>query len=227
MDFDQWEDESRPCWLTIKDLADSKVGDTFDVLMLDRNVLDVAEADLKHACTLAPNVFFQKNHHKLTLVSNDNTLTWKITWHPSVGCDEMTDLVHLYHPDLKTWYPLDEDGNWDITQEFDLIVPEDQHDTWRNKKIHWTDFPETTHVGWRGPVILWENILNMPDINYTPFDFEEYCKNHQSIMHLSIGQELTAEERERFKARNVKVIRNPRRFGDDDYDSADDTEEPL
>lgn len=152
--YTRWEEvDTRPVHATIQTILDIPVGESRAFLCLDRNVLDVAEDNIKAAHSLGldivPTSVFTKNYYiKFTKTGPGITGTYTTAYsldtvdNPEDDTPD-TDLDIEYAPD--NWYPMT-DGVLPAVDE-QCMFPLLGVDT------PWTKFSPDTRVGWRGPMI--------------------------------------------------------------------------
>jgi hypothetical protein len=165
MEMNAFIENCKQYHLTIKDIKEMNIGDTFDVIIWDGNYDEywiwTNAIDKK---LYDPEIFYEQNKHTITYLGN---MKWNI--HFNFG-EIIEHPVHLDTRELKDtyakWAAIEDDGSIHITSEYlpqgvDMIP-----DGWKAKHIHWTEFPETTRVGWRGYVMKWNDIKDMPQVYY-------------------------------------------------------------
>jgi len=145
--WEEWEQRTEPFHLKISDVLNLTIGQSIKLLLLDRNVWDVANTD--ESCSELPQdpayyfrhntaEFIKQEHLKGKMVFN---------WDGNCTLKERTFEDWEFEIEFKpnNWYPL-KDGK---------LPEQDQgffHFDWRR---HWSEFDRGTHIGFRGPAILW------------------------------------------------------------------------
>jgi hypothetical protein len=127
---------------TIRDFLALQPGQSIDLLMMDRNVLDIVESNPnKRGRLYTPHHFFKGQKARFIRSANDNLLIGKMIW--SYTTEEQ------FEPDIEYkknhWYPL-QDG--------------------KVGSKHWSKFPKSTKIGWRGAMIPWKNVAQLPKVYY-------------------------------------------------------------
>lgn len=138
--LDDWISQS-PI-LTIKDICKLKKGDSIDVAIIHRNVLD--KDRLKPLTLYSPTQFFK--HVKGKYIHNYG-LTGKL-----ILGDNSIDPFEFHVKLPNVWYPL-KNG---ILPAKDAQTVFELYD----KPIKWQDMPTTLPIGFRGPMILYSNLGN-------------------------------------------------------------------
>ena len=145
LDLEQWENISSEYHLTIYNIQGLKPGDKIDVLILDRNVMDIV-CDINEADVLyPPNEFFRQNRHTYT------------------HGEGLQGILHLHYGNT-------EEDTILVDFEFDLLTEEGVWLPLKDEKLgdnHWSSFPATTKVGWRGPMVKWDDVDKIGSIYYT------------------------------------------------------------
>lgn len=159
MESNDWIKHTTPHHLQIKDICNLPTGTNIPVLVLDRNVLDIAECQDTNEvnCTYPPSQFFR--HNRATYIHKDE-LTGDIIFHWE--SKDSNKIIFEFHIEYDTghWYPL-ENGHLPKNN------PQDVSSFQNDKSKSWKEFDPNTRIGWRGPMILWENIDNLPRIYYS------------------------------------------------------------
>jgi hypothetical protein len=138
--FDDWIAQSSI--LTIKDICKMKKGDSIDIAVIDRNVLDTDR--LKPFIQYSPTHFFK--HAKGKYVHSHGLQGKLILGDSSIDPFEF----HVRLPNL--WYPL---KNGILPAKDDQTIFE-----LYDKPIKWQDMPTTIPIGFRGPMIVWSKLGN-------------------------------------------------------------------
>jgi hypothetical protein len=154
-----WEQTaSREKWLTIGDITSMAKDQTLRVLVLDRNVFDIAcspnvnAPNARHTATH----FFRKN---LATYKHDGDLKGFIIWDSfEDGMYHEFEFHIMYKP--GRWYPL---KNGKLPEQESQGV----FDFGQEGGKHFTKFDTNTPVGWRGPMIAWSEVSNLPDIYWS------------------------------------------------------------
>ncbi len=149
--------------LKITDISDMKPGDKVRVLILDRNVWDVAMRDKsKQNKIYKPADFFKDNFGTYT---HEHDLSGQMIFHWE-GNENFLDENFEFHVEYKdyNWYPLHsgylpKEDNQGIFGDFGF-----------GKDMFWTEFPNTTGIGYRGPMILESKLELLPDIIWKQID---------------------------------------------------------
>lgn len=140
--LDAWIDLMRPHQLRVQDLD----GGTIDLLLLCRNVVDLAEWNEGNPPS-NPELFFKNNYRILYTPRQDNLLEGTARW----DGDTMRQPFR-FHLDLGTyWYPTGEEG--DVLRMWGNL-----HGGRRSKP--------GDRIGWRGPCIPWNLLSHCPTIFY-------------------------------------------------------------
>ena len=153
----EWADHAEETSaLTIGDVKKMKWGEELKVLILDRNVWDIAlsERNNKPDVKVRPDIFFRYNSGTYI---HDQDLRGKLRIAAIPNSYDFE--FHLFLPSEQIWYPL-QDG---------YIPSEDSQGAFSfdsNVVRHWSSFPDTTQVGYRGAMIPWTKLSNMPSIFY-------------------------------------------------------------
>lgn len=145
----EWYKKSTKKWLKIKDINKMKKGEQMELILLDRNYIDITTGDNEGNKLYKAEDFFSK-----AIYTHESGLKGKLTCH---GYD-MDDDDFEFHIEYKkdSWYPL-RDGK--------LPAEDEQHVAeLYGKEMDWTEFPTTTHIGWRGPMIKWKKLSKMSNI---------------------------------------------------------------
>jgi hypothetical protein len=142
LEFDDWISQSTI--LTIKDIYKMKKGDSIDVAVIDRNVLDTDR--IKRLTLYSPIIFFK--HAKGKYIHNHG-LTGKL-----ILKDTTIDPFEFHVKLPMAWYPL-KNG---------ILPSHDNQDVFElyNKPIKWQDMPTTLPIGFRGPMIPWSKLSKRP-----------------------------------------------------------------
>jgi len=157
--------------LKISDITKLQPGDKMDVLVLDRNVWDIAlnKKINKPGVSYNSEIFFQQNSG--TYVHNKD-LSGKMVfcWDDDEDEDE-NNFNHNFEFDIEykpnKWYPLKNGVLPDKDPSGFCEFP------WQTEQ-HWTNFPVDTKIGYRGPMIPWSKLKEMSNI---------YWKNEQTKKH--------------------------------------------
>ena len=142
LSLEEWMIAMEPFHLRVKDITK----DTIDLLLLDRNVFDLAEHNTGKP-PLNPTDFFVHNY-RISYSAGEQLIEGNAMW----SGDNVTQRFRL-HLDLGDyWYPTDGTGNvpkhmWGNLQTGRKLNPEDR-------------------VGWRGPCMPWELLAHCPKIYY-------------------------------------------------------------
>jgi len=141
--FDDWLSQSS--FLSIKDICKMKKGDSIDVAIIHRNVLDTDR--LKPLTLYSPTYFFK---HVKGKYIHDHGLTGKLYF----GLKDVAPIeLFEFHVRLpNVWYPL---KNGILPAKDDQTIF-DLYD----KPIKWQDMPITLPIGFRGPMIPWSKLGN-------------------------------------------------------------------
>lgn len=165
INYTHWEDSKivQEQFLTLGEFLDFPIGHSFDVLLLDRNVFDIACNNKVYDTDYKAVDFFRKNK---TRIEKTGEFNWKMYWDWDIKGQCLDQAIEILHPDIKVWNPTKE-GYYEIDEdEIDLFLPRRLHDEWLHKKIHYSDFNRNTRIGWRGDMILWDKVINLPDVHY-------------------------------------------------------------
>lgn len=167
--YENWSEMTYDQSLTIADILNLKPGERIKVLVMDRNVWDIALDEKIRGKSLRPEDFFKSNW---AIYVHEKDLKGKL-----IFSFEIDDLMNINEIDLNdicqpnyefdinyktcSWYPLT-DGYLPASdpQGFSQFP-------WTEAK-HWREFPTNTKVGWRGNMIMWSKLKDMPNIIY-PF----------------------------------------------------------
>ena len=169
--------------LTIQDIINLKQNGKLEILVLDRNVWDIAlnEKTNKPNVNYDPETFFRFNRG--TYTHNDSMKgTMVFHWEDENFVDNCFEFDLEYME--KNWYPL-KNG----------MLPKELYNGWEKDK-HWTDFLITTKVGYRGPMILWDKLKEMPKIVQDLTDIYDAFidkNNIPSERYFKITNEITGE----------------------------------
>eukprot|EP01098_Paradermamoeba_levis_P004679 TRINITY_DN1992_c0_g2_i6.p1 TRINITY_DN1992_c0_g2~~TRINITY_DN1992_c0_g2_i6.p1 ORF type:complete len:169 (-),score=23.78 TRINITY_DN1992_c0_g2_i6:277-783(-) len=143
LQFGEWAGEATKYHMMVKDIEELQDGESIEVLILDRNVLDVAASSKLNMPGVAsrPEHFFRQNRH--TLTKKEGNLG-TLDLHYGGRHTDLKDIdIELLANNL--WYPLQggmRDGK------------------------HWSEYPPTSKVGWRGPMIRWTDLALMPKLMF-------------------------------------------------------------
>ena len=154
MEFDAWVNHMKPDWLTVKDVLQLTPGQSLKVLVLDRNVRDIACEATKGGTSYTPRRFFRNNHAVFTRDDRTDRLTGTLKWWTGSTNDEFE--FHLNYKEGH-WYPM-RNG----------VLPANDWQ-WSNrpllgKRLKLDKIPLNWHVGWRGPMIPWAKLAGAPRI---------------------------------------------------------------
>jgi hypothetical protein len=153
LEINNWYDNSRKYWLTIKDIEKLKPNNKLVVLPLHRNVYDGPITLYKENKSYKPESFFKYEKDVFIHSGDLNGIFLKY----DKNDNQPKGLDVEYKKDR--WYPISNGylPARDKQKVFKLL----------DKKTHWTKFAKNTHVGFRGPLILWSNLKKLPNIYFT------------------------------------------------------------
>jgi len=141
--LEEWIKLTEPFHLKVKDLT----GDSIQLLLLDRNVSDLANHNEGNP-PLPPQHFFTNNYQIEYTPNQDQFLEGKALWN-----DGQTTQKFRFHLDLGDyWFPMDKSGK----------VPKHM---WGNLHNGKGSGPED-RIGWRGPSIPWNLLTHCPKVYY-------------------------------------------------------------
>ncbi len=154
IEFSKWIDMAYDYRLKIKDVMNMKKGDTMSVLVLDRNVGDIAVSANPENVVIDPYQFFRYN---FATYIHDNGLKGTMIYHwqdKDYGDDEFEfDIEYAPH----SWYPL---KNGKLPKK----DPQGGADFIYTREVSWTEFPIDTGIGWRGPMVRSQYLKYLPPI---------------------------------------------------------------
>ena len=162
LEVNDWLEYYSSRHLTLADAWEFTDGYTVQLLMLDRNAVDMymeKEDFDQPRKPFAPKDFFDENiatyvHEKAGRPVG--TLSWPAHMNikPQTVCLEVE-----YRPGY--WYPLDRDG---------YLPARDKQTNAKllGRRVHYKSLPASTLVGWRGPVIRWSDIDKRPHVYIRP-----------------------------------------------------------
>jgi len=173
MDYDKWNELSKQKAVTIKDILSLKQGEQLKLLIMDRNVWDIALRDEIRGKVSRPKDFFKRNWG---IYIHESNLKGKLVFEFETCQDtdflDIEKLPELCQPEFEfhiefeddCWYPL-KNGYLPATDRQKICkFP------W-TKPQHWSVFPESTRIGFRGHCLKWSTLDDMPDIIW-PFPVE-------------------------------------------------------
>jgi len=157
LEFRDWFESSREYWLNIEDLLKMNHNETTELVMLDRNVLEVVLQNNKMNQVYLPTHFFK--NQKASYIHNTNLYgILKLTGYKKSNIELEFNKNEGFHIQYKkdNWYPLVNDY---LPEEGDI-------GPLLNMKTHWKLFDIKTPIGWRGPLIKWSDIKKIGKIWY-------------------------------------------------------------
>ena len=155
--FDDWQRSSEKFSITIADIENLSADDELEVLILDRNVLDIVEhINEAHKC-YDPKEFFRCNRHTY---KHNKGLSGVLNMH--YGGTENDVSIYNF--------------------EFEMLIQGNGYNFWcplENEHLelngkHWNEYPKSTKVGLRGSMIKWEDLSKLPNIYFTNEEDEDY-----------------------------------------------------
>ena len=142
--------------LSIRDVSSMQTGTCKDVVLLDRNWMDVACDAHKGVDGVVPaEDFLMMNRVRICRSNNKSLLEFTLTPHEGEGTFGSAPMQIELHVEYAPgrFYPL-RNG----------VIPANDEQTGRQligKDVPWTDMSPHARVGWRGPMVLWEVVRHM------------------------------------------------------------------
>jgi hypothetical protein len=149
LEFNKWYDLAWEYAITIETITKLKSGDRIKLLVLDRNVADIAFEINEKDKVCNPLHFFRDNTMEYV---HKEGLKGKMVYSYGEYDTEFDIEYELHH-----WYPL---TNGCLPKK----DPQGFSKFSYKEPKPWTDFPTNTRIGWRGPMMLWSDVIKMPDI---------------------------------------------------------------
>ena len=162
LSFEEWEEVSKPYWLTVKGVKELATGTTQRFLFFHNKVPDIVSVTHTYGTAYPPQTFFKDCWIDYGHIKNFHGTI--------VGCSDDEDVA----PET----PL----NWEVQVEEDMWVPlVDGAIPARcavfpsfaaDAVVAWEDIPPCTLIGLSGPVIRWEDLALLPPVYWSDEDTE-------------------------------------------------------
>ena len=144
---EQWLEEMRPNFLSIKDVKNMQHNEENEYLCICRNFYDFLP-DITKEDAIFPHELF-KNNYKMHYI-HDRDLKGKTKY------DKEDEYINFeFHIEYKKdlWYPL-KDGKLPLDDPQGVFKMLSNNDVKRD----WVEYDENTNIGWRGPMLNWKYV---------------------------------------------------------------------
>jgi hypothetical protein len=165
--------------VTLDEIINLPVGQTIEVLFLDRNFLDFCPEEDNVNIFQNLNRFYRGRYTK----QNENSLIGRFEWYSTTGMNEFEETSFEFHckeEGTNMYWPFTEDrlnflaDHWmyyqqdpedNVLEEGQLGTMEDLRQRFYNECKHFTDINRASLVGWRGPMIKIDRVGLLPNLN--------------------------------------------------------------
>jgi hypothetical protein len=156
LEWGDWVDAVSPQCLTINDIQQFEPGQSYKLLVMDRNLGDVITQANTAMVVYQPEEFFRENTATYT---HREGLSGTMIYHWRGGDSEPRafEFELEYAPDC--WYPL-------INGCLPMVDPQGFAKFEYPEPKHWSTFPSNIRVGWRGPLMLWSKVAEQSPVYF-------------------------------------------------------------